>query len=547
MEKKTILAIVLTGAIWFIWFNFVDPRLQDQPSSQIPNEQKIVTQEKPIDTISKPNVQIVTSNITNTEESFFNLETNNFIMEFTNKGAAIKSFLIKDKNVYATIDEQLFDSTGMLDFPIHFDNREFLNGGLLDEVLWEHKIDNNTLIFWSRFRYNGSLLEFRKIYTFSEDSHGFKLDYVFKNLSRDSVRFPNSSVIISPTAIVGPKLNYKNHFNKIAGIYGVDGSYKEETKGSGFFSKAGEIKTNINKIDWSGVGSRYLLAIIKPEGFYGNGIIFDNREGKGFRTGMYVEVGDIKPNEEITKSFKVYVGDKNKDRLTSIDPILSKAADVNRLIEPIRYFVLWCVLGLNKFLGNLGWSLVVFSLLTKLAFMPLTNKSTESMKRMQSLAPKMNELKEKYKDKPQVMNQKMMEMYKENKVNPLGGCLPLLLQMPFFFALYSALLNSLDLWNAPFIFWMKDLSMPDTVAVIYGFHLNILPILMTVSTFIQQKLSMLGSAQSKQQQMLMTAMPFLFIFIFWSMPSGLVLYWTLQNVFQIANQLIVNKLGKAKS
>jgi len=108
------------------------------------------------------------------------------------------------------------------------------------------------------------------------------------------------------------------------------------------------------------------------------------------------------------------------------------------------------------------------------------------------------------------------------------------------------LISSLDLWQAPFIFWMKDLSMPDTIAVIAGFNVNILPVFMTVTMFLQQKLTMVDSGQGNQQKMLMTMMPILLIFIFWSMPSGLVLYWTLQNVFQIANQLVVNKLGKAK-
>jgi YidC/Oxa1 family membrane protein insertase len=139
-----------------------------------------------------------------------------------------------------------------------------------------------------------------------------------------------------------------------------------------------------------------------------------------------------------------------------------------------------------------------------------------------------------------------MALYKTNEIKPLMGCLPLLLQMPFFFALYSALANSVDLWNAPFIFWMKDLSMPDTIATLSGFNVNILPIIMTVSTFFQTKLSTVDTGQTKQQKMLMMAMPVFFIFIFWTMPSGLVLYWIMQNILQIANQLIVNKFGKVK-
>ena len=215
-------------------------------------------------------------------------------------------------------------------------------------------------------------------------------------------------------------------------------------------------------------------------------------------------------------------------------------ADVSKWIEPIRDFLLWCLLKINLLVGNLGWSLVIFSILTKIVLLPLTQKSTESMKKMQELAPKMNEIKEKYKDRPDMLNKEVMKMYKTNKVNPLGGCLPLVLQMPFFFALWSALINSIDLWHAPFILWINDLSLPDTVFSMQGYNLNILPIIMTGTSFIQQKLTTPAGGAGQQQKMMMF-MPLVFIFIFWNMPSGLVLYWTLQNVLQILNQLYVNR------
>jgi YidC/Oxa1 family membrane protein insertase len=175
--------------------------------------------------------------------------------------------------------------------------------------------------------------------------------------------------------------------------------------------------------------------------------------------------------------------------------------------------------------------------------MPLTKKSTDSMKKMQELAPEVKKLQVKYKDKPDVLQKETMKLYKDNKVNPMGGCLPLLLQMPFFFALYSALINSIDLWNAPFMLWIKDLSMPDTVATISGFDINILPLLMTVSTIIQQKQTMVDTG-NQQQKIMMYMMPVILLFIFWTMPSGLVLYWFLQNLYQIVHQYVVNKIGK---
>ena len=160
------------------------------------------------------------------------------------------------------------------------------------------------------------------------------------------------------------------------------------------------------------------------------------------------------------------------------------------------------------------------------------------MKKMAELGPKMNELKTKFKDKPEQLQKATMELYKSAGVNPLSGCLPLIIQMPFFFALYSALSNSLDMWQSPFFFWIKDLSMPDTVGHIMGISINILPILMTVTTYFQQKLTTVDTGNQSQKIMMML-MPLMFIWIFWSMPSGLVLYWIIQNTLQIAHQLYI--------
>ena len=166
------------------------------------------------------------------------------------------------------------------------------------------------------------------------------------------------------------------------------------------------------------------------------------------------------------------------------------------------------------------------------------------MKKLHELTPQINELREKYKEKPEILNKKIMEIYKKNKVNPASGCLPILVQMPFFFALYSALINSIDLWQAPFVLWMKDLSLPDTIFHIAGFNVNVLPVLMTLTTYLQQKMSTVET--TGQQKVMLMLMPFIFIVIFWNMPSGLVLYWIMQNVLQILHQLYINKRDEKK-
>ena len=308
----------------------------------------------------------------------------------------------------------------------------------------------------------------------------------------------------------------------------------------------GIIKKENGVTRWVGVMSRYFLLLMIPEDFAGTGVIYDNRENTGFRTGMFVPVETLGPGKEFKKSFKVYLGEKNKDKLASVDASTVDAADVSKWIEPIRDFLLWCLMKINLLIGNLGWSLVIFAIITKILFLPLTQKSTESMKRMQALNPKITEIRDKYKDKPEVMNKKVMELYKKEKVNPASGCLPLLLQMPFFFALYSALINSVDLWQAPFTLWIQDLSLPDTVFTLSGFNINILPLIMTGSTYLQQKMST-GDAAGQQQKM-MAFLPLIFIVIFWNMPSGLVLYWTMQNLLQILHQLYISKWSsKARS
>ncbi|MCL2026403.1 MAG: YidC/Oxa1 family insertase periplasmic-domain containing protein, partial [Leptospirales bacterium] len=367
----------------------------------------------------------------------------------------------------------------------------------------------------------------------------FDLEYTFINRTGGDMQLPQ--FIVSPGDMVGPKLNYKNRYNLLNGVYSINGSYKYKDKGGNDV-----LKRNQGSIDWAGIASRYILLIMIPLGQSASEVIMDNRANHGYRTGMSMPSEIIKANSTITKKFKVYVGPKDKDILASVDPSLKIAANVMLVIEPIRNFVLWSLINLNKFFNNMGWSLVVFSILTKIVFMPLTQKSTDAMKKMSLLAPQINAIKEKYKDKADVMQREIMALYKTHKINPFMGCLPILLQMPFFFALYSALSNSIDLWNEPFVLWMQDLSMPDTVATISGFNINILPVVMTVSTFLQTRISTIDTGQSKQQKMFMMAMPVLFIFIFWAMPSGLVLYWIMQNILQISHQLIVNKFGKVK-
>ena len=547
MKKQTLITIVLICAVWTIYFAY---KARFNPPKDVQQEQ--VVPEKTEQTGQTGQTQPAVQNSspvslsirnTNLKEETFSMKTERFDCEFNSKGAVISQMTLKgltEDGVLVTVPESTLKANGIFDFPLHFNTNDFLYGSDVDNLVWNVDSRSDTdVIFSLSTNLNGNPVEIKKHYKLNSANYNFDIEYTFVNKSGADIQLPQ--FIVSPGDMVGPKLDYENRYNHLIAVSSINGSYEYMDKG-----KNDIVKKQQGSVDWAGIGSRYILLIMMPFGQSASEVIMDNRSGYGYRTGMLMPSEIIKARSAVTKIFKVYVGPKDKDILASVDLSLKNAADITLIIEPIRNFVIWCLMSLNKVFKNIGWSLIIFSILTKIVFMPITKKSTDSMKKMGLLSPQINAIKEKYKDKPDVMQREIMALYKANQINPLMGCLPLLLQMPFFFALYSALANSIDLWNAPFILWMKDLSMPDTIATISGFNVNILPVIMTVSTFFQTKLSTIDTGQSKQQKIFMMAMPVFFIFIFWSMPSGLVLYWIMQNVLQIANQLIVNKFGKVK-
>jgi YidC/Oxa1 family membrane protein insertase len=212
------------------------------------------------------------------------------------------------------------------------------------------------------------------------------------------------------------------------------------------------------------------------------------------------------------------------------------------LLDVIRFFY--------KISHSWGIAIILLAVALNLLLFPLTNKSFKSMQKMQALQPEMEALKAKHKDNPQKMNKEVMELYKKYNINPFSGCLPLLLQMPIFIALYNALVRFVEFKNARFL-WIKDLSLPDALRLpatlpVVGNSINILPILMAISMIVQQKLSSASAgavktAEQKQQQNMMLMMSVVFGFIFYNLPSGLVLYWFMNTLMTIIEQLLLKR------
>ena len=238
----------------------------------------------------------------------------------------------------------------------------------------------------------------------------------------------------------------------------------------------------------------------------------------------------VNPSGRYDAKFSLYVGPKYYDELKSYGLSLQKSMDYGWF-----YFIAIPMLYILNFLydifHNYGIAIIILTIIVKILTLPLTIKSMVSMKEMTKLQPKMMELREKYKNDPAKLNQLTMQLYKEHNVNPFSGCFPLLLQIPIFFALYKALLLSLELKGAPFFGWIVDLSAKDPY--------YITPILMGIAMFIQQKMT--PSTADPVQQKIFLAMPIIFTFLFINFQSGLVLYWLTNNILSIIQQYIINK------
>lgn len=238
----------------------------------------------------------------------------------------------------------------------------------------------------------------------------------------------------------------------------------------------------------------------------------------------------VKPSEQKEISSKLYIGPENTEVLKSIAPSLDLTVD---------YGVLWFVSSLlfslmkaiYNFVGNWGWSIVLVTVLIKLAFYRLSATSYKSMAGMRKLQPKLQSLKKRYGDDKAKISQATMELYKQEKVNPLGGCLPIVIQIPVFIALYWVLLESVELRQAPFIFWIKDLASADPY--------HVLPLIMGATMLVQQKLN--PAPPDPMQAKVMMFLPILFTGLFWNFPAGLVLYWIVNNTLSILQQWYITR------
>jgi YidC/Oxa1 family membrane protein insertase len=388
---------------------------------------------------------------------------------------------------------------------------------------------------------NGRVIKSLRFY---HDRYSFDVVVSFEDLQSD---------IINRRYFIGWKNGLKSTEKNISDDLSYSRAYTymaEELINLDASDKYGEKDFN-GRVDWAAVRTKYfLISLIPADAGRTNGVsiggIKTQINGHQDKQYSFIIDSQYQPVPVHTDTFKVFLGPLDyyilKDYGADLQTLVMNKDWYERLFRPISLVIIPAFKFLYRFIPNYGVVIIVFSILIKLLLHPLTKKSYQSMSEMQFLQPKMNELREKYKNEPQRMNSELMKLYKEHGVNPLGGCLPMLLQMPVLFALFIVFRSTIQLRHQPFVLWMNDLSAPDALPLgitlpLIGNTLSVLPVLMGVTMIWQSKVSM----TDPKQKFMIYFMPIFMIFIFYSLPSGLNLYYAVFNVLSMAQTYMIKK------
>ena len=370
-----------------------------------------------------------------------------------------------------------------------------------------------------------------KKFNIPKDSHVIGLEEQTQNLS-------STPLLLKPHLVLGRlDLSAKNTQSRYQDVFLANQEKNMHLSAGKDFSSA--------QVKFIGLRDQYFCTIVEPANIAASGYIKKITPQES-EVGLFMSDLNLEPGAQIGHSFRIYLGPQDLKTISNAKPEWT-AIIYFGTFDFIAQLLLQLLGFFYSLVHNWGLAIIILSIAVYFLLFPLSIKQMRSMKEMQILQPKIEALRKELKDNPQKLNKEIMELYKEHKVNPLSGCLPLILQMPIFFALYQALIRSVALRGAHFL-WIKDLSSPDQAFVLknsipfLGNQVNILPVLMAIGMFVQQKISMTkATGEAAQQQKLMTIiMPIMFGVIFYQMPSGLVLYWFVNSILMLSYQLRIN-------
>jgi YidC/Oxa1 family membrane protein insertase len=464
-----------------------------------------------------------------------------YTVKISEKGAVFRSFVLKKYRKTIKPDSPLLDminpdlTQGTVRVGFAGNSIQGLDNAVFSAHLNTDAIDikdKPTQIVFSWKSPRGVVVE--KRFLFSPKTYMVGLDVIIKNSSAQPIKDNLTLSLLKK----GPENASRYGFE---GPSALINNKLEEIK----IKKIKKQDIYPGKLKWIAIQGRYFLSAIMPNEAIDARMHLSN--GGDILTNTYVQPEQtILPDQQHIFKYKVFFGPKSMAVLKSVDYDLIKAVNFGMfdiLAKPCVYIMNY----IYKFIPNYGVAIIILTLLSKIILWPLGNKSYKSMAQMKKIQPLMAEIKEKYKDDKKKMNEEMMALYKTYKVNPLGGCLPMVVQIPVFFALYRMLYGAIELRHAPFIWWINDLSAPDRLFR-FDFHIPfmqppygipVLTIIMGVTMFIQQKMS--PPAGDPTQAKMMMLMPIVFTVIFINFSSGLVLYWLVNNVISMVQQYYIQK------
>lgn len=506
MEKRTLIAIVLSILVLLL-FQYVY-----RPDFKPPQDNKTIildnSNAKPSDlkdeaTLESGLVRQDTYEIKPTD--LINIENDYLLITFNKKTGNINEIAIKKYE--NKVDKSVSFKTAYGDY------FKLYNIGKPSDYKVEKKTDTTTIDFI--FSSNEFILN--RVYTVKKSSLLINIKETFVNISNNSISFDYF-------ASAGPGLG--SGFDESKYIFNGPLIYNNRKI---IKKKAEDVKKDIivDKPFWFGYTSKYFLAAIVDTGIGSSSIKSFGESANVIGFKKYL----IHSNEKIVHNFDIYTGPKEYNLLKSMGSGLEKSIDFGMFFFLAIPF-LQCLIFFDRIFDNYGIAIIILTMILKFITLPLNSMSMKSMKKMQKVQPEILKIREKFKGEPQKMNAAVMELYKKNKVNPVSGCLPMLIQIPIFIALYRMLLVSIELKNSPFFGWISDLSLKDPYYVS--------PILMGISMFVQQRMTP-STAVDPMQQKIFMLMPVIFTFLFINFPSGLVLYWLVNNILTIAHQFYLNK------
>jgi len=475
-------------------------------------------------------------------EKVIKYETDLALYYFSTLGGSVKNIVLKKfKNLHnkENVNLLFYENKGdSFYYPLNIsllkDESDYNLLKYNEKASYTYRREKNKIIF-TRFLSDGTRIV--KTYIIERDKYYFKLLVEIKSQKK----YKYFCLKWQPT--LGPKNKLDKYDTLITSYYADDKKFDVKYKRK-LLNKV--IVKKRKNIEWVSLHNRYFIAAIIPEEKETVKRVFFYSDGKKQIAGVINTIFPQKNKSSYNFFFTIYAGPKLNETFTSVSILKTLKSTIYRrglffgkLTNSLGSLFLNILLFFHGLVKNYGIAIILFTILIKIVLYPLTHKQFESMVKMQKIQPIINQIKEQYKKEPQVMNKELMKVYRKYKVNPFGGCLPLLLQLPIFIAMWNMLQTAIELRSASFL-WIRSLALPDTIGYVAGIPINPLVLIMGVTMFLQQ-----GQTKSEAtQKSMMYFMPFLFLILFWNMPSGVVLYWTVQNILGILQQYFIKKYKK---